>query len=223
MHNLQWTMDNEENSKTKVTQLFASFSLFLICRKTFAYLLNSVKLGLVVSSIILTAVIFLFQIKTSVIAEKRLVNEEPGVSESLCSKEEQIIWSCTTKKNKIASVCASKKLKTDQGYVQYRFGKPGRVELELPKAKEGSIGYFRYSRYTRPLVTMLQLTFENDGYTYQIHNDDNSEEKPPIRSSMIEIIKSGSDKNSSIVCRNPSTGSLMKLEDIVPKDENGIQ
>jgi len=39
MDNGQWTMDNYENLKTKVTPLFARLSLFSICRKTFADLL----------------------------------------------------------------------------------------------------------------------------------------------------------------------------------------
>ncbi len=138
-------------------------------------------------------------------------------AKSLCQASEQTIWSCLTTKNKIASVCASKDLAEDKGYLQYRFGVLGKVELEFPKSRKDSQKAFKYSRYTRPLVTMLTLSFENNGVVYEIHDDDNSEEKPPLRVASIDI-KDG-DKESSVVCKQPTIGSLMKLEDFVPRNE----
>ncbi len=136
---------------------------------------------------------------------------------SLCSADEQTIWSCTTVKNKIASVCASKDLTEDKGYVQYRFGLLRKIELEFPKKREESQKAFKYSRYTRPLVTMLTLSFTNNGIVYEIHDDDNSEEKPPVRAASIDIADGA--RKSSVVCKQPTTGSLMTLEDFVPRDE----
>ena len=134
-------------------------------------------------------------------------------SKSLCQASEQTIWSCATVKNKIASVCASKDLAEEKGYVQYRFGAPGKIELEFPKERKDSQKAFKYTRYTRPLVTMLTLKFENSGIVYEIHDDDNNEEKPPVRAASIDVA------NVSVVCKLPTVGSLMKLEDIVPRDE----
>lgn len=182
---------------------------------------NPAKNGFGIFGLILFSVIMSFQAKTILTAEKTLVTEDLIVPKSLCSKTEQTIWSCTTTKNKIASVCASQGLTSEKGYLQYRFGTKGKIELELPEKREGSQNFFKYSRYTRPLVTMLQLTFAKGDYAYEIHDDDNSEEKPPLRAASIDITKSGSQKTSSVVCRTPTTaGSLIKLEDIVPKDEN---
>ena len=150
---------------------------------------------------------------------KMVIFENPEVPsvKSLCQAKEQVIWTCSTTNNKIASVCASKNLDADQGYVQYRFGKMGKIELVLPREKVNSQNFFTYSRYTRPLVTMLTLSFENNGFKYEIHVDDNSEEKPPVRMASIDI--SNGDRLSSISCKQPTYGSLMKLEDIVPRDE----
>ncbi len=134
-------------------------------------------------------------------------------AKSLCQASEQTIWSCLTTKNKIASVCASKDLAEDKGYLQYRFGVLGKVELEFPKSRKDSQKAFKYARYTRPLVTMLTLSFENEGVVYEIHDDDNSEEKPPVRAASIDVA------DVSVVCKQPTFGSLMKLEDIVPRDE----
>ena len=159
-----------------------------------------------------------YALKTEDVAAQTKKNKTAAKSKSLCQAGEQTIWSCAaTTKNKLASVCASKDLAEDKGYVQYRFGSPGNVELEFPKDRKDSPQKFKYSRYTRPLVTMLTLKFENEGVVYEIHDDDNSEEKPPVRAASIDI--SDGAKESSVVCKLPVSGSLMKLEGIVPRDE----
>ena len=138
---------------------------------------------------------------------------------SLCQADEQTIWSCRTTKNKTASVCASKDLAEDKGYVQYRFGDSGKLDFEFPKERKDSPKAFKYSRYTRPLVTLLTLSFTNSGFLYEIHDDDNSEEKPPVRAASIDVSSTQSNPVPPVVCKLPITGSLMKLEDIVPRNE----
>jgi len=60
----------------------------------------------------------------------------PGLS--LCATEETVVFSCRTvgKKAKLLSLCGSKVLDEKTGYIQYRFGQPGNVELEFPKEKQ---------------------------------------------------------------------------------------
>jgi hypothetical protein len=181
---------------------------------------NKLFIKVVLIGLVMAVFTIFWGISKDTIEAKTVIYEIPEITKvkSLCVAKEQIIWTCTTTKNKIASVCASKNLTAEKGYVQYRFGSIGKVELELPKSQTGSQKFFKYSRYTRPLVTMLSLTFENNGFNYEIHDDDNSEEKPPVQASSIDV--TNGDKSSSINCRQPTYGSLMKLEDIVPKNEN---
>lgn len=173
-------------------------------------------------SLVMVISILYFQLERAEASNSSFLMETVLAPKSLCGKNEQLIWSCTTVKNKIASVCASKNLTMGKGYLQYRFGTLGKVELQLPTEREGSQKFFKFSRYTRPLVTMPQLTFENGDYAYEIHDDYNAEEKPEIRSASLDVKKNGSEKTTSITCKNPTAGSLMKLEDIVVKDENGF-
>ena len=57
---------------------------------------------------------------------------------TLCAADERIIFSCTLRQPvKIVSVCAAKDLTNEKGYLQYRFGLPGKVELEFPKKLQG--------------------------------------------------------------------------------------
>lgn len=61
----------------------------------------------------------------------------PPLPVSLCAADETIIFNCATKPaGKIVSLCASKDLTKDKGYLQYRFGLPSKVELEFPEKRE---------------------------------------------------------------------------------------
>lgn len=140
---------------------------------------------------------------------------------SLCTQGEQVLWSCVTLRGgKLASLCGSRELDETRGYVQYRFGRAGRVELEFPRERLRTQSAFRYSRYTRPLVTYLKVEFTNDGFTYTIRDDSNSEEKPARRDASITVKPAGeSAKESVLGCRLPIAGSLMKLETVVPRED----
>ena len=109
-----------------------------------------------------------------------LLTQSPGALQpnSLCAKDERIIFSCPTKRPaKIVSVCASKDLTNDRGYIQYRFGLPAKVELEFPKERSGSQQKFQYSHYFRARVDHTEISFTVNGYEYQVTDDYNAEEK----------------------------------------------
>jgi hypothetical protein len=143
---------------------------------------------------------------------------KPG---SLCTQGERVVWSCEmVKERKLASLCGSKDLDKTRGYVQYRFGRAGRVEMEFPRESVNTQSAFKYSRYTRPLVTYLKLEFVSDGFTYTISDDSNSEEKPSRRDAAVTVTPSGANaKETSLRCRLPVAGSLMELEDIVQRED----
>src|SRR2546430_3058937 len=65
---------------------------------------------------------------------------------TLCSKDERVIFGCLLKQPaKIVSVCASKNLTSEIGYLQYRFGLLGKIELEFPKDRAGTQQKFEYN------------------------------------------------------------------------------
>ena len=139
---------------------------------------------------------------------------------SLCGKDESIVFSCTIKgSGKLLSICSSRQLDASKGYVQYRFGRPGGVELEFPKARENTQAAFRYVRYTRPLVTYLALRFETGGYLYSVHQDSDDEQKPRAQDARVTVTpigtQTGKPHEIELQCRMPIEGSLMKLEDVV--------
>lgn len=139
-------------------------------------------------------------------------------AKSLCARDERVVWSCETmREGKLASICSSRDLAQSRGYVQYRFGRPGKVELEFPRERAQTQPLFKYSRYTRPLVTMLKLEFTNNGFTYSISDDSNDEEKPARRDTITITVAGANAKENTLRCRQPVNGSLMTLEDVVQR------
>ena len=60
-----------------------------------------------------------------------------GAAESLCDAQEQVIFSCSLGK-KIVSVCASNDFSASSGYLQYRFGRKGALELAFPDSTDSA-------------------------------------------------------------------------------------
>ncbi|WP_394809388.1 hypothetical protein [Nitrosomonas sp.] len=58
-------------------------------------------------------------------------------TESLCDAQEQVIFSCSLGK-KMVSVCASNDFSASSGYLQYRFGQKGALELVFPDLTESA-------------------------------------------------------------------------------------
>lgn len=56
---------------------------------------------------------------------------------SHCVSNESTLFSCNLNNRKIVSLCATKKTPSDSGYLQYRFGELGRIEIAIPKKKSG--------------------------------------------------------------------------------------
>lgn len=51
---------------------------------------------------------------------------------SLCRSGEEPVFACTIENHQAVAVCASEKPGAPRGYVQYRFGKPGNLEINVP-------------------------------------------------------------------------------------------
>ncbi len=139
---------------------------------------------------------------------------------SLCAKDENIIFSCAVKRtSKIVSLCASRDLDKERGYLQYRFGLPGKVELEFPKGRQGTQHQFRYSHYFRYQVDLTEISFNINGYEYQIFDDYNGEEKPAISTQGVSVTAPGKPKEVSFVCASKPKADYSTLQDVLPHDQ----
>jgi hypothetical protein len=63
-----------------------------------------------------------------------------------CKPNEQILFGCTLGKSAVASLCASQAFSATSGYVQYRYGPPGRLEFVYPASLQPPKGHFVLSQ-----------------------------------------------------------------------------
>ena len=136
---------------------------------------------------------------------------------SLCAKDERIIFSCPVKRPaKIVSLCASKDLTSERGYLQYRFGVPEKIELEFPQSKTGTQQKFQYTHYFRARVDLTEISFTINGYEYQITDDYNGEEKPAQISQGVSVTAPGKPKDVNFSCRTKPKADYTDLQAVLP-------
>jgi len=127
-----------------------------------------------------------------------------------------VVFSCPVKRsNKIVSLCSSAKLAKTSGYLQYRFGLPGKVELEFPKDRSGSLKLFKYSHYFRALVDYTDISFSLDGYTYNISSQYNGEEKPAFSEDSLIVTNDSTNKEVKYLCRGKPEANFGDLPDVL--------
>jgi hypothetical protein len=148
--------------------------------------------------------------------------QSPGglQANSLCAKDERIIFSCPIKRPaKIVSVCASKDLTSERGYIQYRFGLPAKVELEFPKERDGSQQKFQYSHYFRARADLTEISFTANGYEYQVTDDYNAEEKRSQTVQGVMVTPPGKPKDVSFACRIKPKADYTDLQAVLPNPD----
>ncbi len=172
--------------------------------------------------IILTTIVFCLGANAKD-SSSAAVSSEPVKPQptTLCAKDERVIFSCPVKRPaKIVSLCASKDLTSDRGYLQYRFGLPGKIELEHPKDRQGTQQKFHYTHYFRAQFDLTEIGFTIDGYEYSIFDDYNGEEKPAVISRGVSVNAPGKPKEVSFVCRAKPKADYSDLQAALPSGES---
>lgn len=134
---------------------------------------------------------------------------------SHCAPSEQILFHCRMRDStKILSVCAARELSATSGYLQYRFGRPGKVELEFPQEKTKTQQQFRYSHYFRFQTDRTELSFRHNGFEYAVYSDYEAELKPARKETGVRV------NTTELPCGGQVIDKLSKLAEVVPCDEN---
>lgn len=122
-------------------------------------------------------------------------------AQSLCAKDEITYFSCPASNGRSINLCG-KSAQT----LQYRFGKPGRVELTFPARPEEGVDAFRYAHYSRFQVDRFELRFDNAGTEYVLFDYIESGR----REAGVGVSQGG--KEISVSCRRPVRSRLGELE-----------
>jgi|SRR5436190_6860852 len=143
--------------------------------------------------------------------------QTPLQPNSLCARDERIIFGCPVRGSaKIVSLCASRDLTSERGYLQYRFGLPAKIELQYPSDRRATQQKFRYSHYFRAQVDLTEISFTVNGYDYQITDDYNGEEKPAQTIQGVSVTAPGKSKEVSFACRTRPKADYADLQTVLP-------
>ena len=136
---------------------------------------------------------------------------------TLCARNERVIFSCPLRRPaKIVSVCAARNLTREIGYLQYRFGLPGKIELEFPKERPGSQAKFEYTHYFRAQFDLTEINFSIDGVNYSVFDDYNGEEKPAVSVQGVAVNKPGTGaKEVRMECRVKPKADYADLQEVL--------
>jgi hypothetical protein len=133
---------------------------------------------------------------------------------SLCNADEKVIFSCTVKSSKIVSLCSSPDVTKDRGYIQYRFGRPGKIELEFPKEREKSQQAFKYTHYFRAQVDLTEISFTYEGHQYSIFDDYNGEERPTRTAQGVKVAPPNNGTEVTLNCRQRAKADYSNLGEV---------
>ena len=141
---------------------------------------------------------------------------------SLCRAEEQVIFTCVAAGSaKLVSLCGSKLLDHRRGYLQYRYGKPGAIELQFPQARANTQLAFRYAHYFRAQVDRTEITFDNQDYRYTLFDYYEGDVKPVIAVAGVRVGKHGAKRpETELQCQSRPVSKLGSLETVIRRDHD---
>ena len=145
---------------------------------------------------------------------------------TLCAADESVVFNCAVDEGgKFLSVCGSKTgpLHEGRGYIQYRFGRPGRVELEYPRERRRRAADFTLDfRQAQGRSHTAALWFESGGYRYTVNEWVNAGERAGDvdKDGWVEVrtlanLKEAVGVARSFRCLDPVQGTLRNLKGLV--------
>jgi hypothetical protein len=103
--------------------------------------------------------------------------------------------------------------------LQYRFGRPGRIELQYPQDPAAGMDQFGFAHYKRLGTDRVEIRFVNRGTEVVLF--DYQEDKAPRETGVRTTRKGG--KEQEVACTGPVTSRLHDLKAVLRCDaENGL-
>ncbi|MBF3411150.1 hypothetical protein ACGY7B_26245 [Burkholderia pseudomallei] len=87
----------------------------------------------------------------------------PALPSGLCPAQETTWFSCNTARHKTISLCGA-----PPASIQYRYGKPGQIELAFPDKPADGVNQLRYAHYWRYQIDRTEITFSRADTAYAL-------------------------------------------------------
>ncbi|QXX06063.1 hypothetical protein [Vibrio neptunius] len=110
----------------------------------------------------------------TVYAHPLIIKEDDTLNRTLCQDDEDIYFNAQLENGKLASLCAYQHYSPDTGYVKYRYGDVGSIELEFPSDKKPPRGRFlTYHARLGPNLQGHDVYFYINDYRYLLSSFNN--------------------------------------------------
>ena len=151
---------------------------------------------------------------TALLSLAALLPVHASAAGDLCLADEQTLFSCriTNSSNQVA-LCATAQL-DETGWLLYRFGVPGKIALEFPEKREGSLQRFGFKHYMRYQTDYTDITFNIGKTRYNVYDYYQGEEKPAYARGVRVTTDMG--KEIDLPCRGRVKSDLLKLDGFLP-------
>jgi hypothetical protein len=142
------------------------------------------------------------------VAAVAMPSRDAVAAPSLCAAQETAYFSCATARQRIASLCG-----TAPQSLQYRFGRPGAIELAFPEDPSEGGAKMLYAHYSRYRTNRVELRFENAGFEYTLFDY----REGARRHAGVRVLGAGG-KERLVHCTGRVDSRLGELEGVLPCD-----
>lgn len=136
------------------------------------------------------------------------INVVQADQNSLCKLGEEIYFSCAAK-GKMISLCGSQDASPADGYLVYRYGQAGALELEYPAGGVSSPSKsFTYGEWSGAKGGGEQTAFTHGLYRYTLYSEHWAGEDP--REDAGVLVEKGGKRVTNIACTRPRAPQTMQ-------------
>lgn len=142
-----------------------------------------------------------------------------AADKTLCENDEFVWFNCEiTKSKKILSICGSKIIGKNSGYLQYRYGDYKNIELAYPKERKNRLDEFDWESH-RPYRGFYDaLSFWNGDHQYTVYISEDEDARPSYG---VIVTKIGTaDTVAELSCKKHPSGPFLSLGKIIPHEDN---
>jgi hypothetical protein len=129
---------------------------------------------------------------------------------SLCGANETAYFECAMPHGKTLAVCGKLPER-----LQYRFGRPGAIELAYPATESDGPSAFQIARYHRYRTERVALRFEREGASYAVFDE---QEEGRGRGGV--HVRTNDARARDLLCVGPVKSRLSELVGVVPCDRD---
>jgi hypothetical protein len=135
--------------------------------------------------------------------------DAPATPAGLCQPGETVYFSCRVRAGKQVALCGQL-----PAALQYRFGRPGRVELAYPANAASGPQAMAYAGYARYQAERQTVRFKTDGAEYTVFDFQEGQR----RHAGVSVLPAGAQAETERACTGPVTSQLQLLKAVLPCD-----